>query len=359
MRATGLLIFVLIISCIGWTVWKLWQILPLPTWGRAAVTGIYILSFLVVFPHYMLGNRMPLWMATATYEIGNSWMIFFIYFLFVLVLFHLGRVFHIVPDSFLRNSLSGTCVVIGAVVAILVYGNFHYRHKYREDIDIETEKPLSRQLHIVLVSDIHAGYHNRKAELNRWVRLINAENPDLVLVAGDIIDGEMRPLEEWNYADAFHGIEAPVYACLGNHEYIAGKKLSEEFYGKAGIHLLEDSSAVVEGIRIVGRDDRSNPARKPLTGLFKADSLFTILLDHQPYNLEEAEDAEVDFQFSGHTHHGQVWPGNWITDAIFEKAFGRYRRGNTLYYVSSGLGIWGGKFRIGTRSEYIVLNLHN
>lgn len=67
--------------------------------------------------------------------------------------------------------------------------------------------------------------------------------------------------------------------------------------------------------------------------------------------------AGADFQFSGHTHHGQIWPGNWLTDAMFEKAFGAYQRGDTRYYISSGMGIWGGKFRIGTRSEYIVLKL--
>lgn len=83
-------------------------------------------------------------------------------------------------------------------------------------------------------------------------------------------------------------------------------------------------------------------------------SSYTILLDHQPYHLEQAERHHVDFQFSGHTHHGQVWPVSWITESIYECAFGSHQRGNTRYYVSRGLGIWGGKFRIGTRSEYIV-----
>ncbi|MBO6216439.1 MAG: metallophosphoesterase, partial [Prevotella sp.] len=85
---------------------------------------------------------------------------------------------------------------------------------------------------------------------------------------------------------------------------------------------------------------------------------YTILLDHQPYNLEQAEKAGVDFQFSGHTHHGQVWPISWITERIYEDAFGPYQRGNTRYYVSSGIGIWGGKFRIGTQSEYVVAKLN-
>ena len=84
---------------------------------------------------------------------------------------------------------------------------------------------------------------------------------------------------------------------------------------------------------------------------------FTILLDHQPYHLDEAEKNGIDFQFSGHTHYGQVWPVSWVTDAIYEDAFGPLRKGATQYYVSSGVGIWGGKFRIGTRSEYVVLTV--
>ena len=84
---------------------------------------------------------------------------------------------------------------------------------------------------------------------------------------------------------------------------------------------------------------------------------YTILLDHQPYHLEQAEQSGIDFQFSGHTHEGQVWPISLITHSTYECDFGPWQRGDTQYYISSGLGIWGGKFRIGTRSEYLVVNI--
>lgn len=350
---------VILLGCIVWTSWRFWRILPFPHWGKWLFVTLYILAFLVIFPHFMLGNKMPMSLATATYEIGTSWMIFFLYALLIFVVLSLGRLFHLVPAGFLKDSWVGTLTVLGAITMILVYGNIHYHHKYRECIDLKTEKPLERPLTIVLASDLHAGYHNRKAELSRWVKLFNDENPDLVLFGGDIIDGAIRPVKEGHYSEVFRGIDAPVYSCLGNHEYISGEQGSEEFYHDAGITLLRDSSTEVSGIRIMGRDDRTNRSRASLRSLAPKDSLFTILLDHQPYHLEEAEEAGIDFQFSGHTHHGQVWPGNWVTDAMYEKAFGAHRRGGTHYYVSSGLGIWGGKFRVGTRSEYIVLKLHN
>jgi len=350
-------ILVLLLGAIAYTTYRIWHILPLPQWGKSAVAALYLLCFLVLFPHYMLGSRMPFPLAAATYEIGNSWLIFFLYALLFFLVLDVGRLVHLVPKDFVSNSLPGSCIVFGAIVGLLTYGGFHYHHKYREAIEITTDKALEKPLTIVLASDLHAGYHNRERELGRWVDLINAEHPDLVLFAGDIIDGSLRPVIEKDYGIVFRKIEAPVYACLGNHEYIGGEEDAREFLSKAGINLLKDSAVEAFGIRVVGRDDRSNPSRAALKTLFQADSLFTLVLDHQPYHLEEAEKAGADFQFSGHTHHGQIWPGNWLTDLMFEKAYGACQRGNTRYYVSSGLGIWGGKFRIGTRSEYLVLKL--
>ena len=167
-------------------------------------------------------------------------------------------------------------------------------------------------------------------------------------------------------AEEFHRLAAPVYACLGNHEYYAGHPEAQQFYKDAGIHLLIDEAEVIDSaIVIIGRDDRTNMRRKPVKDLVAdASSLFalhsspyTIIMDHQPYNLDRSEAAGVDFQLSGHTHRGQVWPISWITDHIYECSWGSHQRGNTQYYVSSGLGIWGGKFRIGTQSEYVVATI--
>jgi len=154
-------------------------------------------------------------------------------------------------------------------------------------------------------------------------------------------------------------LKAPVVACLGNHEYYAGQPNSLGFYEKAGIRLLRDEVLQMGNLAIVGRDDRTNFKRKAVKALTAGidSSKYVILLDHQPYHLEDAEQNGVDFQLSGHTHHGQVWPISWITESIYECAFGSHQRGNTRYYVSSGIGIWGGKFRIGTRSEYVVAKL--
>jgi hypothetical protein len=225
---------------------------------------------------------------------------------------------------------------------------------------MKAQKSLPREYKIVMASDLHIGYHNQRKELARWVDMMNAENPDFILIAGDIIDGSMRPIVEERMAEEFRRLKAPVYACLGNHEFYSGVPGAKQFYQDAGIHLLVDDAAVIDSsIVIIGRDDRTNMRRKPIKELMESapNAQFSIVLDHQPYNLDRAEAAGVDFQLSGHTHRGQVWPISWITDRIYECSWGSHQRGNTQFYVSSGLGIWGGKFRIGTQSEYVVATL--
>jgi len=339
--------------------WHLWTLLPLPVLWRCLVIGLLLGSFLMLFLNF--GRRfddLPLSVATVCYEVSTSSIFVMLYLVMAFLMLDLGRLVRLVPRSWLYQNGVTSVAIAALIVAVFVYGNIHYNNKVRVGLDLPTEKPLARDYKIVMMSDLHLGYHNPRKELARWVDLVNAERPDFILIAGDIIDGSMRPLIEEHMADEFHRFTAPVYACLGNHEYYAGNPEARQFYRDAGIRLLIDDTAVIDSsIVIIGRDDRTNMRRKPVRELLKVQSSFNIVLDHQPYNLDRAEQAGVDFQLSGHTHRGQVWPISWITDYIYECSWGSHRRGNTRYYVSSGIGIWGGKFRIGTQSEYIVTNL--
>lgn len=340
--------------------WRVWHILPLTNCWRWIVVGlllICLLSFAVVLSRSI--DSWPLPLASTVYEMGTSSVFVLLYLVMLFLLLDLGRLAKLVPKSFLSGSLTGTLTVLLLVGSVFTYGYLHYLHKVRQPITLVNGKQAAKARRIVMLTDLHLGYHNRLAELHRWVDIINAEKPDLVLIAGDIIDISVRPVNEQNMAQEFRRIVAPVYTCLGNHEYYSGNPESKKFYEEAGIHLLCDSAATVLGINIIGRDDRTNPHRASLRELtIDIDtSLYTIVLDHQPYHLEEAEQAGIDFQLSGHTHRGQVWPISWITDAIYEQSHGALKRGDTHYYVSSGIGIWGGKFRIGTRSEYVVAEI--
>lgn len=361
-----MIFFVLPVIGLAYALWHIWQIVPLATcwrWTAVAIGIVMFLSMFLVFSGSL--DKMPLGMATAAYEVGTSVIFILLYLVMLFLLLDLCRLAHIVPKAWMHSNGYAAAGVLAVMLAIFVYGNAHYNNKVREVIDIKTGKnslAAKKPMKIVLLSDLHLGYHNRRAEFARWVNMINAERPDIILIGGDVIDISVRPLMEERVAEEFHKFKAPVYACLGNHEYYSGCPAAQRFYDEAGIHLLRDSVARIGGVCIIGRDDRTNMRRKPLAQILEKAEVdtateFTLLLDHQPYHLEEAERCGVDFQFSGHTHHGQVWPASWVTDALYEDAFGPMKKGGTQYYVSSGMGIWGGKFRIGTRSEYVVLTI--
>ena len=390
MKARFILTLAFFLLTFGYVVWHLWRITPaawpgklgLAVSGKLVVAGLFVLWFLAFVAGIGFSERVSLRTATVLYEVGSPWLIAFLYLFLLFVVADIASLCHLIPKTLLRDSAAGLVFAATLVAFLLITGNLHYKHKYREELTIETEKPLARPLTIVLASDLHIGYHNRQAELARWVDLINAEQPDLVLFGGDIIDRSIRAVEEGGFAPEFWRIAAPAYAVPGNHEYYSDLARAEQFYAAAGITMLQDECLDVAGIRLIGRDDRTNASRKPLAELAELAKLgdladlaeptkpnkpnkpteptaFTLLLDHQPYHLEEAEQAGIDFQFSGHTHHGQIWPASWVTDAIYEKAWGRHTRGQTQYYITSGLGLWGPKVRLGSRSEYLVVHLEN
>ena len=354
-----LLFTVLPLLAITYISWHIWCLLPLSWVWKTLIIIMLAGSFFLMFAGiWRSTDQMPMSLAVTVYEVGTSSVFILLYLFMIFLVLDLGRLLRIVSRTLLYNNWWTAGGLAIFMFGLFLYGHLHYKHKYRQEVMLTSEK-VSKPVKLVMMSDLHLGYHNRRDELHRWVDMINSEKPDLVLIAGDIIDGSMRPLKEQKMYEEFRRIKAPIYACIGNHEYYSGESGAQQFYQDAGIHLLQDSVAVIGDFCIIGRDDRTNIHRDSLGVIMKKANLtkYCILLDHQPYHLEQAEHHHVDFQFSGHTHHGQVWPISWITESIYECAFGPYKKGHTDYYISSGLGIWGGKFRIGTRSEYVVVTI--
>ena len=356
--------WVLPLVAIVYLAWHIWTILPWSAWAKSGVISVGVGSFLLLFLSVARQfDALPLPVAQLAYEVGTSSIMVMLYLVLLFLVLDLGRLLHLVPRSLLYHNWQSALAIFILIFAVFLYGNLHYNNKVRVELDLPTQRPLTKDYRVVMLSDLHLGYHNPRHELARWVDMINAEQPDFILIAGDIIDGSMRPMIEERMAEEFHRLKAPVYASLGNHEYYAGEPQAQQFFRDAGIHLLIDEAAVIDSqLVIIGRDDRTNMRRKPVKDLVSSlitnhYPLFTVVLDHQPYNLERSEQAGVDFQLSGHTHRGQVWPISWITDAIYECSWGSHQRGHTRYYVSSGIGIWGGKYRIGTQSEYVVATI--
>lgn len=354
----------------------IWIAMPPNTIGKITLISFAVIAISSFFISFIIGDSLPVVLTSFFYKVGTAWFFILLYFFMVMAvkdLFGLSnKLLHFMPSDaitrYTRDNWVGLGLMIGFITLLMVCGYLKYQWKVRVDLPIQIYKTFGdtispKSLRIVAISDLHLGYGIGEKEFEGWVNTINAENPDIVLIAGDIIDNSVRPLNEGRFAEVFHKINAPmgIYACPGNHEYISGMQESLDFMKKAGVNLLCDSVAEVDScFYIVGRDDRSNPSRRSLKSL--VDSLDKtkpiILLDHQPYNLEEAEVNGVDLQISGHTHQGQVWPISMITNKLYERDHGFIKKGNANIYVSSGIGIWGGKFRIGTQSEYVVIDVN-
>ncbi len=380
MRIAVIIALLLLASILTYTLWHIWSVLPLSNLWRAIITILFaamVLSiFFVVFP---IIDRLPLNVGTVIYEIGGSGLMIMFYTLLSFLILDIARLVHIIPRSVVFDNGYTAVILTLLLFGVFLYGNIHYHHKVRREFTLTTTKPLERDLKIILMSDLHIGYHNRSADLEKWVEMLNSENADFILMAGDLVDRSLRPLLEEHMEEALQKLNAPVYACIGNHEYFTDIAGARQFYRDAGIHLLTDSVAVVDGVNIIGRDDRTNARRKSIKEILEGRNMetsgnrdgdtdadgntdgnevrYTIVVDHQPFHLEEAEEAGVDFQLSGHTHDGQIFPMSLILRRVYENSYGHSHRNNTQYYVTSGLGIWGGKFRIGTCSEYVVVTL--
>ncbi|MBP1531233.1 MAG: metallophosphoesterase [Bacteroidaceae bacterium] len=348
---------------VSYVLWHVWVILPVGGVWRTVITGLGLLCFLTLFLDFTGQlERLPMPVARLLYNIGTSTLIVILYLGMIFIALDLGRLFHLVPRNWLYSNWMATACISLVMLVTFVYGRIHYNNKVYVPLWIDTKKSLPQDYKILMASDLHLGYHNGRKELARWVDIMNSEQPDLILIAGDIIDVSIRPLIEEDMASEFRRLKAPVYACLGNHEYYSGAPQAVRFYKEAGIHLLVDKAVeALPGVVVVGRNDRMYRKRKSPAELSQLTdrTKYTILLDHQPFDLNEAEQAGFDFQLSGHTHYGQVWPLSWVTNLMYECAWGSHQRGQTHYYVSSGLGIWGGRFRIGTQSEYVVATIHS
>jgi predicted MPP superfamily phosphohydrolase len=353
-----------------------WIAMPPNNIGRIILVSFAFIVIVSFFLSFLARDSFPVGVTSLLYKVGTSWLFIMLYFFIVMAvkdLFGLtNKLFHFMPDDaitrYTKDNWVGLGLMIGFIALLMICGYLKYQWKVRVELPVKIYKTFGdtiapKSLRIVAISDLHLGYGIGKKELEKWVTLINAENPDIVLVAGDIVDNSVRPLNEGHYAEAFHKINAPmgIYACMGNHEYISGTKNSLDFMKKAGIRMLRDSVAEIDScFYVVGRDERSNSHRKSLNGLIAGldQTKPLILLDHQPYDLEEAEANGIDIQISGHTHQGQVWPISLITKKLFERDHGFIKKGNANIYVSSGIGVWGGKFRIGTQSEYVVIDVN-
>jgi predicted MPP superfamily phosphohydrolase len=336
-------------------------------WFRTVLSILICFLALIFFAGMFFENKFPVGAVSVMQHAGGTWLCSLLYFvpivLFIDIVRLINKFFRFLPAFMTVNpqttSLYVFFSVTGIVALILVSGIIKFNNPSVVKPCFKTDKQISSVPKIVVASDLHLGYTIGNSKLNDFVEFINSQNPDIVLLCGDIFDRSMRPVESKNMLSKLKEIKAPggIYAVPGNHEYYGDREKAFRYLSEVFVLLRDSIAQPTEDIYIVGRDDRTDRNRKPLKEIMQGidHNKLIILLDHQPQHLEEAQDAGVDFQFSGHTHDGQIWPASFIASKLYEKSYGYLKKGNTQYYVTSGLGLWGAHLRIGTRSEIVVL----
>ena len=354
-----------------------WQALS----GAAALRPAYLVAFIVLFLSFIIGrilmNVSPGFFSSMMIWIGSFWLAcMFYFFLFVLLLdivrlfniwFHFFPAAHTVryETAKLITLLSALVIVAGAVIS--GYVNASTVHIRTLELNISKKAGTLSELNLVMASDIHLGTIIGRKSLCSIVEKINSLHPDIVILAGDVVDEDINPVIRNNLGEMLRSIRSKygVYAIPGNHEYIGGAEKAFRYLKEHDIIVLRDSVVCIDSaFQLAGREDRdkkrfTGAARKELSELLAPldRSLPVILLDHQPFAFDRTVEAGVDLQLSGHTHNGQMWPLNYITGAIYEKDWGYLKKGNAQFYISCGAGTWGPPVRIGNRPEIVQIRI--
>ena len=241
-----------------------------------------------------------------------------------------------------------------------------FKHFPFNEVKLEVDNFSSlKNLKIIQLSDLHL---DKKVDVNyikQLVQKINEITPDLVVFTGDILQTRANNVKE--HIKAFKALHVRAYYVSGNHDVVYGLKSLRILMENANITCLDNSISTlhVAGsvLQLVGLSDRYSFARgikRPIKELFsKLDkSLPTILLAHQPKDVEYIKDNKIDIQLSGHTHGGQVYPLNLLVKFFQPYFSGLYKHHKTLLYVTNGLGYWGLKIRYKAPSEIPVFTIN-
>ena len=322
--------------------------------------------------------------------IGNYWLGVLLYVLLAVVTADLLRLLfchglpfkHIFVTTRMHRIAGCVCALI--ILAASVWGIINAQIIHVTPYEVTVNKAVEGidEMKIVLVADLHLGYNIGEKQMRQMVERINEQDADLVVIAGDIFDNEWEAVNEpAALAGTLRGIRSKygVYACYGNHdldekilagftfetkeERIADRRFGE-FLDRAKIHLLEDDVVCIDdAFYLAGRKDpdrirktqetRDTPSEL-LTGLDQ--SLPVFVIDHQPSELTELAEAGADLDLGGHTHDGQLFPGNILTGLMWENACGMKKVGDMYSIVTSGVGLWGPPMRIGTKAEVVIID---
>jgi uncharacterized protein len=347
-----LLVFLAISLYVGYNGWVWLNSKSKFKYKKSYFAVILLLSF-----SFILGRLLE---SKILDMIGGYWMVVVGY---SLILLPIANILYFLLKK--KGTFQIGLTVLAFFIVIFCYGSYNAWNTTIRNYEITIDKKSEMNgLKVLLATDIHVGEDIGTHNLLRLVEIVQEQKPDIVLLAGDIINDNIEPYIANNIGDIMKEIKAPlgVYAVPGNHDYYGDDvEALEKEMDKIGIHFLRDEVMTIDDqFYIIGRQDHTETDRKQISDLMRDvdKSKPILMLDHQPRELGEAEKSGVDMIVSGHTHRGQLAPANLITAKIYENDWGYLKKGQLHSFTSSGLGVWGPALRIGSQSEVMLINVN-
>ena len=271
-------------------------------------------------------------------------------------------------QGYQKNYRHGIVIIIISV-AITVLSLAHVKNIYIEKYTIDLDKNFaSDSVRIMLVTDLHFGTATNESTLDKITETIQENQPDYLVLGGDIFDESTSNQKLNNAIDYFGELtkDVNVIYILGNHEHmVRNRNQLADRMKKAGVTVLQDEVMFTdEGFYFVGRLDKSQSMRSgndraSLATLAKEIDFNypVVLLDHQPVEMKIAKELGYDIVLSGHTHAGQFFPMTFFARFFNERFYGLYQEDNFYTIVSSGIGVWGMAIRNTSNSEIVILDI--
>lgn len=347
--------------------------------------GYWLLALSLVIGFFLPNNSL----ARFIRLVGNYWLGISLYMILFTALALLARGIMKKKKISLgrKENLCIGSITIFLILAVSIGGMINAKIIRTTSYDITVEKKESKldSLKVALIADLHLGYNIGCSQIQQMADRINEIQPDLVVIAGDFFDNEYEAIDNPDaLIEIFRSIQTKygIYACYGNHD-ISEKILAgftfgaesdikesdprmDEFVKKSGIQLLQDASVLIEdSFYLYGRPDYAKPGRGITERKTPAELVQTMdsskpifVIDHEPKELAELASAGVDVDLCGHTHDGQIFPGNILTSIIWENSYGYLKKDKLHNIVTSGVGLFGPNMRVATIPEICDITVH-
>jgi predicted MPP superfamily phosphohydrolase len=341
----------------------LWFLLPegSPRWAL-------VILLVVLGTAYIVGRaleRVSMPAAVPFLQLGSWWFGVMTYLFLGCLLLDVAILAHcVIPWIPQDRVAAGRIYFLGLGLAITValgVGFFNVARPHLRHWKLPGDVPLK----IAVASDVHLSALVPPSRLRRIVDLLMQQQPDLIVFPGDLVDEDLASSAHGQqFREILRGLHAPlgVYAVTGNHEWITGADAAVTWMESCGITVLRDRAIDLGPCVVAGREDVARPRfgggkAMPLDAILRGidGTKPLIVLDHQPLRLREAAEAGAALVLCGHTHHGQFWPFQWITQRLFEVSWGHKKIGATDVVVSCGAGAWGPQIRTNSRSEVLLV----